>query len=67
MKQLTNNIFVETKWSGANVGCIVTAEGLVMIDTPHCPSDAVVWKKEVASKKVGGAPVKKKRRKKPAK
>ena len=50
MKQLTKNIFVETKWSGANVGCIVTADGLVMIDTPHCPSDAVVWKKEVESK-----------------
>ena len=50
MKQLTKNIYFETKWSGANVGCIVTGEGLIMIDTPHCPSDAVVWKKEVESK-----------------
>ena len=50
MKQLTKNIYIETGWSGANVGCIVTSGGLVMIDTPHNPSDAIKWKKEVESK-----------------
>lgn len=50
MKQLTKNIFIETGWSGANVGCIITTDGLVMIDTPHRPSDAVEWKKEVESR-----------------
>jgi cyclase len=50
MKQVTKNVFVETGWPGANVGCIVTANGLVMIDTPHNPSNAMSWKKEVESK-----------------
>jgi cyclase len=50
MKQLTRNIYIETGWPGANVGCIVTTEGLVMIDTPHNPSDAMKWKKDVESK-----------------
>lgn len=50
MQQLTQNVFIETVWSGANVGCIITAAGLVMIDTPHKPSDTAKWKKEVESK-----------------
>jgi cyclase len=52
MKQLTKNVFIETGWSGANVGCVVTSEGLVMIDTPHNPSDAMKWKQQVESKGV---------------
>ncbi len=52
MKQLTKNVFIETKWTGANVGCIVTSEGLVLIDTPHNPSDAMEWKQFVESKGV---------------
>jgi len=50
MKQLTKNICVETGWSGANVGYVITTEGLVMIDTPHKPSDAIKWKEEVENK-----------------
>jgi cyclase len=50
MQQLTKNILVETGWSGANVGCITTKDGLVLIDTPHRPSDAAQWKKAVAGK-----------------
>ena len=50
MQQLTKNVFIETGWSGANVGCIITTDGLVMIDTPHKPSDAMKWQKEVESK-----------------
>jgi cyclase len=50
MKQLTKNIYIETGWSGANVGYVITTDGLVMIDTPHKPSDALKWKEEVESK-----------------
>jgi len=50
MKQLTKNIYIETGWPGANVGCIVTSEGVVMVDTPGNPSDAMKWKREVESK-----------------
>jgi cyclase len=45
--QLTKNILIETGYRGANVGCIITVDGLVMVDSPHWPSDAVTWKKEV--------------------
>ena len=32
------------------MGCIITRDGLVMIDTPHKPSNAMTWKKEVESR-----------------
>lgn len=50
MKQLTKNICIETGWSGANVGCIITEDGLVLIDTPYKPSDAMEWKRGIESK-----------------
>jgi len=48
--KLTANIYVETKYFGANVGYIVTKQGLVMIDTPPRPTDAVDWKREIDGK-----------------
>jgi cyclase len=45
--QLTKNIVVETGYPGANVSCIITGDGLVLVDSPHWPSDAMTWKKEV--------------------
>ncbi len=48
--QLTTHVYVETKFSGANVGLVTTGEGLVMIDTPHKPTDAIMWRKEIESK-----------------
>ena len=41
MEQLTANIFIETGLKGANHGVVTTSDGLVLIDTPHKPSDAV--------------------------
>jgi glyoxylase-like metal-dependent hydrolase (beta-lactamase superfamily II) len=41
MKQLTKNVFVETEQRGSNHGVVVTAEGPVLIDGPHKPSDAL--------------------------
>ena len=40
MKQLTANVFVETGLKGANHGLVMTSDGIVLIDTPHKPSDA---------------------------
>src|SRR5262249_14705918 len=40
MKQLTKNVFVETGLRGANHGYVTTTDGIVLIDTPHKPSDA---------------------------
>ena len=48
MQQLTRNLFVETRMRGANHGFVVTPEGVVLIDTPHKPSDALKLKAEIA-------------------
>jgi cyclase len=47
MKQLTGNVFVETGLRGANHGFVSTSEGIVLIDTPHKPSDALRLRAEI--------------------
>ena len=47
MKQLSANVFVETELKGANHGIVTTSDGIVLVDTPHKPSDAVRLKGEV--------------------
>ena len=41
MKQLTANVLVETERRGSNHGVVTTSDGLVMIDGPFKPSDAL--------------------------
>lgn len=48
MQQIAKNVYVETDFRGCNVGFVVTGEGVVMIDTPQMPRDAVKWREEVA-------------------
>ena len=40
-------MFVETGLKGANHGIVVTSDGIVLIDTPHKPSDALRLKGEI--------------------
>lgn len=40
MIRITDHVFVETKYLGANVGCVVTEQGPVLIDTPMLPEEA---------------------------
>lgn len=47
MKQLTGNVFVETELKGANHGIVTTSDGIVLIDTPHKPSDALRLREEI--------------------
>jgi len=47
MQQLTSNVFVETRVRGCNFGFVTTSEGIVMIDSPHKPSDALKLKAEI--------------------
>jgi len=47
MRQLTANVFVETELRGCNHGFVTTADGIVMIDSPHKPSDALRLRAEV--------------------
>lgn len=48
MKKVTKNVYVETGFQGCNPGFVVTSEGVVMIDTPQWPSDAIKWRKKIA-------------------
>ena len=46
--QLTSNVFVETQIRGCNHGFVTTSDGIVMIDSPQKPSDALKLKAEIA-------------------
>jgi len=47
MERITRNVFAETAFRGCNPGFIITGQGVVMIDTPQRPSDAIKWKDEI--------------------
>ena len=48
MQQITGNVYAETRSKGANTGFVTTTEGVVMIDTPHRPSDSLKWREEIS-------------------
>ena len=56
MRQITANVFVEDQFStppnnrGCNPGFVTTSEGIVMIDTPMLPTDAVKWRDDIAQR-----------------
>ncbi len=47
MNQVTENVFVETGYRGCNPGFVKTSEGVVMIDTPQIPRDALAYREIV--------------------
>ena len=47
MKKVTENVFLATNIRGCNVSAIVTAAGVVLIDTPMVPAEAKNWRREV--------------------
>ncbi|HVN23997.1 MAG TPA: MBL fold metallo-hydrolase [Syntrophorhabdales bacterium] len=50
MLQVTKNLYVETGMTACNLGFVTTKAGVVMIDTPMKPTDAVKWRNEAVSK-----------------
>lgn len=50
MIQVTANVFVEMSIPVCNLGFVVTNQGIVMIDTPINPKDAVEWQNEINKK-----------------
>lgn len=50
MKQISANVYAETAQPGCNPGFVVTAEGVVMIDSPQQPSYVPLWKKAMEGK-----------------
>lgn len=48
MQKITQNVYVETGFRGCNTSFVVTREGIVMIDTPQIPTEAIKWRDEIA-------------------
>lgn len=47
MQAVARDVWVETNFHGCSLGFVVTSQGVVMIDSPMLPSDALRWKTEV--------------------
>jgi glyoxylase-like metal-dependent hydrolase (beta-lactamase superfamily II) len=47
VESVTESIHANVEWDGANVACIETAEGLVLVDTPMLPKDIAQWQEFV--------------------
>lgn len=43
METIKKRILVETGYDGANVSCVATKGGLVLVDSPFLPKDARAW------------------------
>ncbi len=48
MEKISANTYVEISGRGCNHSLVATSAGLVMIDTPMMPEDALTWKKQIA-------------------
>ena len=48
MQKIAENVYAETDYRGCNPGFVVTKDGVVMIDTPQMPTDAVKWRDIIA-------------------
>jgi glyoxylase-like metal-dependent hydrolase (beta-lactamase superfamily II) len=48
MQKISKNVYAETSFQGCNPGFVVTSAGVVMIDTPQMPKDAIQWRDEIA-------------------
>lgn len=48
MQKISDNVYVETGFRGCNTGFVITKEGIVMIDSPQMPGDALRWRDEIS-------------------
>ena len=48
MQKVKSRTYVDTALTGANVACVETKQGLVLIDTPYLPDEIEQWKEAVA-------------------
>lgn len=54
-EEVAPGVWVERGFRGANVGAIITAEGIILIDTPMIPEQALSWK-DFLTEVSGGKP-----------
>ena len=50
MIKVTENVYVESGMIGCNLGLVSTKEGIVAIDTPVAPTEAVKWRHEISKR-----------------
>jgi cyclase len=48
LQEIADRVYVDLDYEGANVGCILTEVGAIVIDTPIIPKEAKHWAKTVA-------------------
>jgi len=48
MQKVSENVFVETGFHSCNAGFVVTGSGVVMIDSPQQPAEALKWREIIA-------------------
>jgi cyclase len=48
IQEIADRVFVELDYEGANVGCVLTEVGAIVIDTPMIPGEAKHWAKTVS-------------------
>jgi cyclase len=48
MQEIAPGVYTKTDYEGANVGCILTDVGAIVIDTPLIPAEGKAWAAEVA-------------------
>jgi cyclase len=48
IQKITSNVYAETGVRGCNHTFVITREGIVLIDTPQMPADALNWRSEIA-------------------
>jgi cyclase len=47
LEHVTDRVFAATGWRGCNPGYVVTAAGIVAVDSPQLPSHAVAMRREI--------------------
>jgi glyoxylase-like metal-dependent hydrolase (beta-lactamase superfamily II) len=48
MEQIAPNIYVSTSFRFVNVGCVVGPTGVVALDAPTLPQDALAWRSQIS-------------------
>ncbi|MGD9029040.1 MAG: MBL fold metallo-hydrolase [Anaerolineae bacterium] len=48
MEQIAPNIYVSTAYRYVNVGCVVGPTGVVALDAPTLPQDALAWRHQIS-------------------
>jgi cyclase len=50
MREIAEGVYFENAYISGNVGCILTGEGAILVDSPMLPRDAWDWLRKIASK-----------------